>query len=163
VLLPLFVSEDHVIARTDLGRELQALAPAFVSRATGRAFLGYLEAQRLGLTGERHAARTRELSARHGYDTKYAMHALRIAHQGLELLRTGRISLPVAEPARSALREVRAGEVPLDGVLRRLDAATAQLEQASQDAALPAKPDSAAVDAYLVGAYLRAWEEGPTA
>jgi hypothetical protein len=66
----------------------------------------------------------------------------------------------VAEPARSALREVRAGEVPLDGVLRRLDAATAQLEQASQDAALPAKPDSAAVDAYLVGAYRRAWEEG---
>jgi hypothetical protein len=163
VLLPLFVPEDHVIARTDLGRELQALAPAFVSRAAGRAFLGYLEAQRLALTGERHATRTRELSARHGYDTKYAMHALRIAHQGVELLRTGRITLPVAEPARSALREVRAGEVPLDEVLRRLEAATAELEQASYDAALPARSDSAAVDAFLVGAYRRAWDGGLTA
>lgn len=163
VLLPLFVPEDHVIARTDLGRELQALAPAFVARSAGRAFLGYLEAQRLGLTGERHATRTRELSAIHGYDTKYAMHALRIAHQGIELLRTGRITLPVAEPARSALREVRAGEVPLDEVLRRLEAVTAELEQASHDETLPAKPDVAAVDAFVVAAYRRAWDEGLTA
>jgi hypothetical protein len=163
VLLPLFVPEDHVVARTDLGSELQALAPAFVSRAAGRAFLGYLEAQRLGLTGERHATRTRELSAAHGYDTKYAMHALRIAHQGTELLRTGRITLPVAEPARSGLRDVRAGEVPLEEVLRRLDEATAQLEQASHDAKLPAKPDTAAVDAFVIAAYRRAWDEGLTA
>ena len=163
VLLPLFVPEDHVIARTDLGRELQALAPAFVSRSAGRAFLGYLEAQRLGLIGERHATRERELSARHGYDTKYAMHALRIAHQGIELLATGRIALPVAEPARSALREVRAGEVALEEVLRRLDAATAELEQVSRDPALPAKPDTTAVDAFVVAAYRRAWDEGLTA
>ena len=34
--------------------------------------------------------RTREKSSAHGYDTKYGMHALRIAHQGRELLITGR-------------------------------------------------------------------------
>ena len=163
VLLPLFVPDEHVIARTDLGRELQALAPALVARSSGRAFLGYLNGQRQGLTSERHATRTRELSSRHGYDTKYAMHALRIAHQGTELLRTGRIALPVAEPARSALREVRAGEVPLDEVLRRLDDATAQLELAGQEPSLPAKPDTEAVDAFLVSAYRRAWDEGLTA
>jgi len=49
VLLPLFVGEEHVIVRTEPGDELQALAPAFVSRAAGRAFLGYLDAQRRGL------------------------------------------------------------------------------------------------------------------
>jgi len=163
VLLPLFVPAEHVIARTDLGAELQALAPAFVSRAAGRAFLGYLTAQRLGLTGERHATRTRELSRVHGYDTKYAMHALRIAHQGLELLRTGRITLPVAEPARGALREVRAGDVPLEEVLRRLDAATAELEDAAHDPGLPANSDVATVDAFLVSAYRRAWDDGLTA
>jgi hypothetical protein len=163
VLLPLFVPEEHVIARTALGRELQELAPAFVSRSAGRAFLGYLDAQRMGLTGERHATRTRELSALHGYDTKYAMHALRIAHQGLELLTTSRITLPVAEPARSALREVRAGEVPLDEVLRRLDAAAAQLDEASRTAELPDKADVAAVDAFVVAAYRRAWDDGLTA
>src|SRR4051812_20796160 len=45
------------------------------------------------------------------------MHALRIAHQGTELLEHGRITPPVAEPARSALRELRAGGVPLEEVL----------------------------------------------
>src|ERR687892_1933832 len=48
VLLPLFVSDEHVVARTELGRELQALAPAFVSRAAGRSFLGYVSSQRRG-------------------------------------------------------------------------------------------------------------------
>jgi hypothetical protein len=69
----------------------------------------------------------------------------------------------VAEPARSALRDVRAGAVPLEEVLRRLDAATAQLELASRDPALPAKSDTATVDAFLVTAYRRAWDEGRTA
>jgi predicted nucleotidyltransferase len=158
VLLPLFVPDEHVVARTELGRELQALAPAFVSRAAGRSFLGYLANQRRGLTGDRHATRTRERSDEHGYDTKYAMHALRIAHQGAELLTSGRITLPVAEPERGALREVRAGAVPLDEVLRRLDAATARLEDAARNADRPAKPDTGAVDAFLVRAYRRTWD-----
>ena len=51
------------------------------------------------------------------YDTKYAMHALRIGLQGVELLQTGRISLPVSEPERSMLRAVRAGDVALKEVL----------------------------------------------
>jgi uncharacterized protein len=163
VLLPLFVGDEHLVARTDLGRELQTLAPAFVSRAAGRAFLGYLDAQRRGLTGERHATRTRELSAEHGYDTKYAMHALRIAHQGIELLSDGRVTLPVAEPARSALREVRAGRVPLDVVLERLDAASAELERAGANPALPERSDVERVDAFVVRAYRQAWDRGETA
>ena len=158
VLLPLFVNDEHVIARTALGAELQALAPAFRSRGAGRAFLGYLDAQRKGLTGERHATRTRELSAEHGYDTKYAMHALRIAYQGIELLTSGRISLPVPEPERSALRAVRSGDVPLDDVLARLDRVTAELAGACDTPGLPAQSDVAAVDAFVVSAYRRAWD-----
>src|SRR3712207_5861454 len=121
VLLLLFVEGEHVMVRDALGARLQALAPAFVSKRTGRSFLGYVDAQRRGLLGERHTPRARELSAAHGYDTKYAMHALRIAHQGHELLTTGRISLPVGEPERSRLMDVRRGEVPLDRKSTRLN------------------------------------------
>jgi uncharacterized protein len=103
VLLLLFIREEHLLECKPLGHELQALAPAFVSRRAGRAFLGYVDAQRRGLVGERHATRTRELSSEHGYDTKYAMHALRIAHQGQELLSTGQITLPIADPERRRL------------------------------------------------------------
>ena len=89
-LLLLFVPSPQLLVRTELGDQLQALAPAFVARRTGTAFLGYLDAQRRGLVGDRHMPRTRERSVRHGYDTKYAMHALRIGYQGEELLSTGR-------------------------------------------------------------------------
>src|SRR4051812_30701224 len=71
VLVLLFIEGEHVIVRTPLGAELQDLAPAFVSQRAGSAFLGYLDAQRRGLVGDRHATRTRELSSEYGYDTKY--------------------------------------------------------------------------------------------
>jgi uncharacterized protein len=160
VLLPLHVHGEHLLKTTDAGEELRALAPAFVARSTGRAFLGYLNTQRKGLTGERHATRTRELSAKYGYDTKYAMHALRIGVQGIELLTTGRIELPVAEPWRAELRQVRTGEVSLNDVLARIDGVTAELEEIAHDPSLPEKPDIDAVDAFLVRAYRRAWDSG---
>ena len=47
-LLLFFVAGEHLLARTPTGAELQALAPAFLSKRTGRAFLGYLGAQRRG-------------------------------------------------------------------------------------------------------------------
>jgi predicted nucleotidyltransferase len=157
VLLLLFITGDHVLIRDETGEQLQGLAPAFVSRRTGRAFLGYVDSQRRGLLGDRHATRTRERSGEHGYDTKYAMHALRIAHQGIELLTTGRIMLPVEEPERSRLMEVRRGEVPLATVLDRLRDQSGRLEQLILDAALPGEPDRARIDTFLVSAYRRAW------
>ncbi len=51
------------------------------------------------MTGRTGARTNRpELVAAHGYDRKYAMHALRLRVQGVELLTTGRVSLPVPEP-----------------------------------------------------------------
>ena len=157
VLLLFFIEGEHLLARTPAGERLQALAPAFLSKRTGRAFRGYLDAQRRSLLGERHATRTRELSAQHGYDTKYAMHALRIAVQGIELLSTGRISLPVSEPDRGRLRAVRAGRVPLDEVVARLDELTARLQRLSAESELPDVGDAERVDRFLVEAHREAW------
>ena len=158
VLLLFFVRGDDLLHRTRLGDEIQALAPAFLSKKTGRAFLGYLDGQARSLRGDRHATRTRELSPDHGYDTKYAMHALRIGHQGLELLGTGGISLPVAEPTRSRLREVRAGTVPLDEVLAEIDDLVARLTEATEASELPEEPDHARIDSFLISAYRRWWD-----
>jgi predicted nucleotidyltransferase len=161
VLLLLFIDDDHVIQRNALGLELQALAPAFLSRRAGRAFLGYLDRQRRGLLGELHATRTRELSSEHGYDTKYAMHALRIAHQGCELMSTGKITLPISDPARSQLMAVRRGEPSLGEVIDHLRMEAARLERTVLDANIPDDPDRDAVDAFLESAYERAWHTGP--
>ena len=156
VLLLLFVTEpDHVLLRTQLGEELQALAPALVSRRTGEAFLGYLASQRAAFDHER--PRTREQSSTHGYDTKYAMHALRIAYQGHELLTTGTITLPVPEPARSRLMAVRHGEPSLPELTGLLDDAESALRRAIEASRLPAQADRDRVNEFLVAAYERTW------
>lgn len=113
VLLVLFVPDGDVVHRDPVGAELVANAHRFVSRRAAERFLGYLRAQRAGMTGESSVRTNRpELVALHGYDTKYAMHALRLGIQGVELLSTGRITLPVPQPHRDYLRAVRRGEVP---------------------------------------------------
>lgn len=162
VLLLFFVRGDDVLQRDALGEQLQQLAPAFLSRRTGRAFLGYLDGQARSLRGERHATRTRELSATHGYDTKFAMHALRIGYQGLELLDTGAISLPVAEPLRTRLRAVRAGTPPLAEVLEEIDEISGSLEERSERTDFPPEPDRARIDAFLLAAYREAWARTKT-
>jgi hypothetical protein len=159
-LLLLFVPEDELVTRTPLGDRLRELAPAFVCRRTGQAFLGYVDSQRRGLIGGVRGTRTRELSRLHGYDTKYAMHALRIAHQGLELLTEGRINLPVREPHRSRLMAVRRGEVELDEVLDELHERIATLERAVASAEVPDEPDRDAADRFLVEAHERVWSGG---
>jgi uncharacterized protein len=159
VLLPLFVPDQHVLARTELGEELQGLAPAIVSRQAGDRFLGYLRAQRdgmLGLRGGRHTNRP-ELVERYGFDTKYAMHMVRLGVQGVELLETGRISLPLAEPWLSWCRALRRGERSKQEALQAATDLERRLVELREASPLPERADRDAVDAWLVAAYQRAW------
>jgi uncharacterized protein len=154
VLLVLFVPQDEVVFRDAAGAELTANAGRFVSRLAATRFLGYLRGQHEQVTG--HSSRP-ELVAANGYDTKHAMHALRLGLQGAELLTTGRITLPVPEPDRAYLRAVRRGEVPLAEVLDAIGAAEARLEALRDSQAVPDQPDRAWVDDWLHRSYLESW------
>jgi hypothetical protein len=158
VLLLLFVPDDEVVFRNDAGAELRANAGRFVSRLAARRFLGYLAAQRSAMTGEAGAHTNRpELVAVHGYDTKYAMHALRLGVQGVELLSTGRITLPVPEPSRELLRTVRRGELSLPAVLDLIGDAERQLVSLQSTPAVRDEPDRCWVDEWLHRSYMAYW------
>jgi hypothetical protein len=158
VLLPLFVPDEEVMFRNEAGAELVANSHRFVSRLAADRFLGYLRGQRAAMTGQTGAHTNRpELVAMHGYDTKYAMHALRLGIQGVELLTTGRITLPVPAPHRDYLRSIRRGEVPLAHVLRAIDQADADLHRLRSSASVPPQPDRAWVDGWLHRSYLGYW------
>jgi predicted nucleotidyltransferase len=157
VLLLLYVDDPLVV--TGLGQELRGLAPAFLSREVGDRYLGYLRAQKERLLGERGQLRVNrpELIEAHGFDTKYAMHVLRLAVQGRELLEEGRLTLPVPEPDRSTILAVRQGQMTLPETRSLIEESEAALVQAHERTALPERPDSARVEAWLVSAYLRHW------
>jgi hypothetical protein len=158
VLLVLFVPDQDVVFRDDAGAELTENAHRFVSRLAARRFLGYLQAQRAAMTGRGGVHTNRpELVAVHGYDTKYAMHALRLGLQGIELLTTGRITLPVPEPGRGYLRSIRRGEVALAEVLDAISLAEAQLTQLRDSPGVPPEPDRSWVDQWLHRRYISFW------
>jgi len=159
VLLVLFVPDQEVVFRNKAGAELTDNAHRFVSRLAATRFLGYLHAQKSAMTGARGARTNRpELVAVHGYDTKYAMHALRLGLQGIELLTTEQITLPVPEPHRSYLRAIRRGEVPLAEVIGAVADAEARLARFRDHASVPPEPDRGRVDEWLHRSYLDYWD-----
>ena len=158
VLLVLFVGDPDVVFRNEAGMELVDNAHRFASRQAADRFLGYLQSQRGAMTGEIGAHTNRpELVAVHGYDTKFAMHALRLGFQGIEFVSTGRITLPIPEPHLSYLRAVRKGEVTLAEVTKAIADAEAQLQSARESSQLPKQPDHDWVNGWLHRSYLRQW------
>ena len=162
ILLLLFVPEALIETKTILGDELRSLAPAILSQRAGRGYLGYLHGQKerlLGVRGQKRVNRP-ELVEAHGYDTKYAMHAARLGYQGLELLETGRVTLPMSEPERSRVMAIRTGERTLDEAIEEIDEVERRLGEALERTSLPAAPDRTTVDRFLVDAHRRAWGWG---
>ena len=164
VLLPLYVPDDEVVTITAAGEELRANAERFASRRAGERFLGYLRAQRSAMTGGTGAHTNRpELVATYGYDVKFAMHALRLGVQGVELLETGHITLPIPEPDLTRLRAVRRGEHALAETLAWLDAVEARLVAATESSPLPERPDHDWIDGWLHRSYVAFWAQDSSA
>jgi uncharacterized protein len=160
ILLLLFVPKESLVAKTDLGDALRALTPAILSRQAGRGYLGYLRGQKDRLLGERGQKNVNrpELVEVHGYDTKYAMHAARLGYQGVELLETGKLTLPMPEPERSRVMAIRTGERTRGEAVAEIDQVEERLTGALERTALPLAPDREAVDQFLVQTYRRAWD-----
>lgn len=165
ILMLLFAPPEFCLRQTESGRSLQALAPSIISRRCGYAFMGYMDAQMGRLTGERGQARVNrpELIEKYGYDTKFAMHALRLGIQGVELMVTKRLTLPMEPCHREFLLAVRRGEVPIKEVIAQLQQKRWRIESAIQETDLPSHPNEAAVDAWLIEHQLAFWLQGERA
>lgn len=158
-VLPLFFTPD-VTYTSPLGAELRDMATVFISREAGKRFLGYMEGQRKRLIGARGQKRVKrpELEAQYGYDTKYAMHVLRLGLQGIELLETGMLTLPMKETNRTGLLEVRRGEWPLNAVLSMAHSLEESLKKRLLDSYLPEHPDRPEIESWMWESYFKVWK-----
>ena len=138
------------------GAELISIRQAFISKTAGKKFLGYLTGQKKSLTGERTQKVNRpELIEKYGYDTKFAMHALRLGYQGIELMNDRHISLPVRPIQLKILREVREGKVPYGEVISMIESAEILLQRAVNECDLSADLDK--INEYMVEAHRSHW------
>ena len=162
VLLPLFVPDDEITVITPLGEDLRAHKGMFLSRQAGHRFAGYLHAQRRGLLSHDGKGRdvTRpELVEAYGWDTKYGAHMVRLGVQGTELLETGRITLPVPEPWRTWIRDLRTGGHTMQEALDVAGDFEDRLRELTQSSPLREYPAREAADEWLISVYQQAWRE----
>lgn len=138
-------------------RDFDLLAPAIASKIAGAKFLGYLRAQRERMLGQRGQMRVtrQELIDQHGFDTKFAMQAIRLGLQGIEYMEKGKLVLPLPEKVADILKEVRRGELLFTEVIEWIDELDQQLKQAIDASPLPKHPNYRMIDEWLVEAQLQ--------
>lgn len=108
VLQMLWVPLDKTIQWDDRWpRWQEELRQLVLSERCRSAFLGYLDGQRKKLINDR--GQRQDIKAQFGYDTKFAMHMVRLGMQGVELLTTGRLELPIFETGADFLKKIRNG------------------------------------------------------
>lgn len=162
VLFPLFTQHEHVLYQTALGTELRGPVRDWIlSRRVAARFAGYVESQRRGLLGLRSGGTRNQgradIRARYGFDTKFAAHMVRLGLQGVELLRTGVITLPMPEPQRSWLVELRHGEHSKEEALRYAERLVAEIHERVHTSPLPGDPHFYMLDRWSAAAHRQHW------
>jgi predicted nucleotidyltransferase len=89
--------------------------------------------------------RRAELEARFGYDTKHAMHLVRLMRTGLELLESGELLVRRADAAD--LVAIRDGRLSYDELVAEAERLAADMREAVARSSLPADVDHEAIDA----------------
>ncbi|MBY3150930.1 hypothetical protein HFO56_00610 [Rhizobium laguerreae] len=102
---------------------------------------------------KRYGRRVMDVANATDHDWKSLSHALRIAYEGIEYVRTGSITLPV--PNRGHLLDVKLGRVPLEEVTTEVDEAVRALIAEAKASTLPETHDSQFVREFVIQAYGR--------
>jgi predicted nucleotidyltransferase len=126
---------------TDVGAALLAVRSAFLSRRVAETYGNYAADQLARIDARRR--RTGEVNG------KQAMHMIRLLLAGAHVLATGGVLVDVSAH-RDELLAVKHGQVPWSTIAARADELTSRLSAALDRTGLPAAPDRAAVDAFLV-------------
>jgi predicted nucleotidyltransferase len=153
----LFAAPKEVASQT--WQKIQASRDLFLARSSAKQFLGFADDQFKRLTGEKGAGKKGqrpEYIGKFGYDTKAAMHGLRLLYECLELMTQKTITLP--RPEKDLLIEVRSGEWTLEQVLAQAKKLTADVEAAVANSPLQENVDREAISKLVAEVHLEFWK-----
>jgi len=157
ILMMFFAPVVHV---DELGVMLRESSHLFASKEAGKRFLGYMNAQRARLAGERgqKGINRPELVEKYGYDTKYAYHIVRLGLQGLEFLKHGKIQVPVQPFVRDLLLAIRNGEYTQERILQWACELENDLAVAIDQSRFPERAPEGPINQLLVDLHELAWK-----
>lgn len=154
-----FLFADPKEVSPQVWHQIQRSQSVFLPRTSAQQFLGFADSQFKRLTGEKGSGKKGqrpEYIGKFGYDTKAAMHGLRLLYECMELMQYGRITLP--RPEKDLLIEVRSGSWTFDRVLRHAQRLFKDVEAAVAGSPLPEKVDRSAISRLIAQAHLDFWK-----
>ncbi|HEY4378896.1 MAG TPA: nucleotidyltransferase domain-containing protein [Acidobacteriaceae bacterium] len=153
-----FLFADATATTSDLWLQIQARADLFLSRRSAEQFIGFADNQLRRITGERGRGAKGirpEYEGKFGYDTKAAMHCLRLYLECIELMRFGKITLP--RPEREFLVAARSGEWTLERFLDEARRLRLEAEDAATQSDLPESVALGSISELIAEVSLHAW------
>lgn len=159
ILEILFCRDEDILTITPVGESLRTMRGEFLTQQSYQSLGGYAAHQ---LYRMRHHASTHgthaPLIAQFGYDTKNAMHLIRLLRMGYELLTTGTLS--VYRSDREELLAIRRGEFSEEDIQRMAQDLDQRCQEALKTTDLPVHPNREKIEAWLMGAQFQYVMEG---
>jgi predicted nucleotidyltransferase len=100
-----------------------------------------------------------ELEALHGYDTKHAMHLIRLLRSGVDILETGIV--PVKRKDADYLLDIRNGKYTYEEIVTESERLSAKVEELSKTTKLPLEPNFQLGKDLMLDIYQQQWKMTP--
>lgn len=157
VLEILFVPMDCMLDWTAEGSLMRAQAAKFLSRRIAVTYAGFADSCLKKIQSGHTRTGARAEMAEHGYDTKYAMHAVRVLQMGIETLRTGWMN--VRRENADYLLCIRNGKYPKEFVIEMIGFLKQEIKATAHFSPLPDDIDRAWATDLCVQLTKNAWEQ----
>ena len=165
ILEIIFAPKENIVFIDEYGFGSALLSEGFkdmvVSQLVANRFMGYATAQKKKLlrppdqkTGSRVS-----MIEEYGYDLKFASHLVRLLSFGIELLETGKLSLPAKNA--TILKEIKTGFWTLEAVLALVESLEEVFREEEENSPLRKTPDRKKVSDFLVYLMETYWKTFP--
>lgn len=154
-----FLFADGTATSAPLWSKIQEQKNIFLSKQSASQFLGFAENQLKRIIGEKgkgSKGSRPEYECAYGYDTKAAMHCLRLLYECSELMKEGTITLP--RPEKDLLVEVRSGSWTLEKFEEEAASLRASTEGAAASSSLPDCVDVGRISSLIAQVHLESWD-----
>lgn len=148
----LFTAEPDWLLSSAAWKQLHAARHHFLTKKIGQTFLGYALGQWKRISSRREPSPTRNphraaLERAHGYDTKHALHLIRLLRMASEALATG--DLQVRRHDASELTAILHGTLSFDELDCEASMLRGRLQKMLAQSSLPEDVDPSRVDALV--------------
>lgn len=150
VVEQLFIDRKHVTFENEFGKELYDMRYEFLTKNAYGRFGSYAFAQmkRMDSKGNHSHSSHWDIIEKYGYDTKHAMHLVRLFQMGIQIL--SERELLTLRPNAQELLDIRHGKYTLEQIRKYADELNKQLEEAMLKSTIPDFPDFDKINKWLI-------------